>query len=107
MRGAARTPCGLLQSQRHSQGKNVADVIFIMVGISDNINININNTAKTAVEAEATHPYRHLRSSLVIVDAIVANKKHVRVVPVAGRSKLLQVLAVVTEVIYDALLIQR
>lgn len=82
---------------------SIADMIFIIVGI----NINTNNTTKTAAEAEATHPYRHLRPSLVIADAIVADEQHIGVVPVAGRSELLQVLAIVAEVIYDALLIQR
>ncbi len=52
----------------------------------------------------ATNPNCHLRPRFILSDAWVADEQHVGVVPVAGAGVLLQKLAVVAEVVDDALL---
>ena len=56
---------------------------------------------------QLTNPYCHLSPGLVLVDARIADKQHIRVVPVARSSKLLQELAVVAKVVDDALLMMQ
>jgi hypothetical protein len=68
------------------------------------ITIIIMITSSTTPRTAAAYPYRHLRPRLVVVDAVVADEQHVGVVPVPRRSELLQVPAVVAEVVDDALL---